>query len=78
MASVRRSRQLQLAHLGERMSNRPVQDAIDDVIRDLDLVVFRLERPFAGGEHQLRGERAEVRREIERLRDKLSEVLSRL
>src|SRR5688572_22494153 len=37
---------------GGRMSNRSAQEAIDDVIRDLDLVVFRLERPFTGGETQ--------------------------
>lgn len=43
-----------------------------DLARDLDLVVYRLERPDAAWDPAAR---AKLRRELERLRDRLSDVL---
>ena len=52
---------------------RNARDGIDEVLRDLDLVVFRLERPESDPK-RLEAERAAVRRELERLRDTLRDV----
>ncbi len=52
-------------------------DTLDDVVRDVDLVVFRLERSEADPE-RWKAERQEVRRELERLRDRLSDLLETL
>lgn len=56
---------------------RSARDVVDDVIRDLDLVVYRLERPAEDPE-QLRAERAQVRRELERLKDALAAVIEQV
>ncbi len=56
---------------------RNARDGLDDVLRDLDLVVFRLERPESDAA-RLEAERAAVRRELERLRELLGDVLAQL
>jgi hypothetical protein len=50
--------------------------AIDEVARELDLVVFQLEQR-GGDEEALRKERQGVRRQLERLRDRLQELARR-
>jgi len=52
-------------------------DTLDDVVRDVDLVVFRLERSDTDPE-RWQAERKEIRRELERLRDRLSDLLETL
>jgi hypothetical protein len=49
--------------------------AVDDISRELDLVVFRLERtPDKPDPDALINERLSLRRELEGLRDRLSDV----
>ena len=57
------------------MSAANPQETIDHVVRDLDLVVYRLER-MPSDPTQLQGERSEIRRELERLRDLLTALQS--
>jgi hypothetical protein len=52
---------------------RTPQELVEEVVRDLDLVVYRLERPPAVAPEL---ERAAVRRELERLRDLLAALPS--
>jgi hypothetical protein len=58
------------------MARNPA-DLVDDVIRDLDLLAYTLERPVHDPQ-RLAADRAAARREIERLRDTLKGVLERL
>jgi cell division protein FtsB len=51
--------------------------ALDEIARDLDLVVFRLELKL-DDEAKLQAERAEIRRQLERLRDQLQAVAEQL
>ena len=46
---------------------------IDGIVRDLDMVVYRMEQPKVD-EAALRRERQTLRHELEQLRDKLDEV----
>lgn len=48
-------------------------DVVDEVSRDLDLLAWRLERPIDNPD-RLVVERRDVRREIERLRDRLKDL----
>lgn len=50
------------------------RELLDDVSRELDLLVFRLERPTADAA----AERAQLRRELERLQVRLHELSDRL
>jgi hypothetical protein len=52
------------------MPGTTARDLVDDVIRDLDLVVFRLERPLADPS-TAEAERRAIRKELERLRERL-------
>lgn len=54
------------------------RDALEDVVRDLDLVVFRLERPASDDPHRLALERKALRHELEHLKDRLDEIARRL
>lgn len=54
----------------------PLEDA-ERLLRDLDLLVYRLERT-PGDTPVLLVERQATRRELERLRDRLAEILERL
>ena len=48
---------------------------VEDISRDLDLVVFRLERPPGKVDPDgWMAERTRLRRELERLRDRLTDV----
>jgi hypothetical protein len=52
-------------------------DVVDEVARDLDLLVWRLERRVDDPDRVLI-ERREMRRELERLRDRLKDVADTL
>lgn len=51
---------------------------LDELHRDLDLVVFALERPAPSELELARAERARLRRDLERLRDRLGELIRNL
>jgi hypothetical protein len=53
---------------------RTPRELVDDVSRELDLLVFRLERPTSDAG----AERAQLRRELERLQGRLHELADRL
>ncbi|MEZ4320397.1 MAG: hypothetical protein R3F61_23155 [Myxococcota bacterium] len=48
---------------------------VEDISRELDLVVFRLERPVDTDTEALIAERRKLRRELESLRDRLTDVV---
>ncbi len=61
------------------MSTPPrVVAELDTLLRDLDLVVFRLERELPPDADRLRADRRHVRRELERLKDRLDELVRSL
>lgn len=49
-----------------------------EITRDLDMVVFQLERAPAEEREAMLKERARLRRELERLRDQLGDVVREL
>ena len=55
------------------MSPDDASRQLEQLARDLDLVVFRLERPPAS-EDALRAERTRLRRELESLRDQMEQL----
>lgn len=55
------------------MSRRAV-GVVEDITRELDLVVFRLERTPPEDPGALVSERHRLRRELEQLRDRLTDV----
>lgn len=52
-------------------------DVVDDVVRDLDLLAYSLERRVIDPD-RLVVERVAARKEIERLRDQLKDLIERL
>ena len=56
------------------MGSRNSHLEVEDISRDLDLVVFRLERPLSESPSALMAERDKLRRELESLRDRLTDV----
>ena len=61
---------------------RSPQEVLEEIVRDIDMVVYRLERPVpsaaSGDAAQSEGERREIRRELERLRDVVASLLPTL
>lgn len=51
--------------------------AIEDVARELDLVVYALERQAPASEDDLRAERLRLRTQLERLRQQLEDLARR-
>lgn len=47
---------------------------VEEIARDLDLIVFRLERPAPRDAEGVDLERVRLRRELEQLRDRLAEA----
>jgi hypothetical protein len=47
---------------------------LSEIARDLDMVVFRLERPVADERETIVAERERLRRELEQLRDQLNDL----
>ena len=56
------------------MGSRKSLFAVEDISRELDLVVYKLERPVEQDPERLMAERKKLRRELETLRDRLSDV----
>ncbi len=48
---------------------------LDDLLHEVDMIVFRLERDAAPTVEALQAERARLRRELERLRDQIGELI---
>lgn len=48
---------------------------IEEIARDLDLLVYRLERPAARDTEGIEIERVKLRRELEGLRDRLNDAV---
>jgi hypothetical protein len=53
-------------------SDQPARE-LEDVAREIDLAVFRLERPLAAGADP-EAERAALRRTLEQLRDRIEQL----
>ena len=49
--------------------------ALDEIVRDLDLLVFELETESSADLEQLEAERERMRRTLERLRDRLDDLV---
>ncbi|MCB9677405.1 MAG: hypothetical protein H6737_20020 [Alphaproteobacteria bacterium] len=56
------------------MGSRKSLMQVEDISRELDLVVYRLERPVEECPKTLLDERNRLRRELESLRDRLTDV----
>lgn len=54
------------------MSEADLRDSLDDLAREIDLLVWRLEQPAAAVEAVARREREQLRRELESVRDRLA------
>lgn len=51
---------------------------VDEIGRDLDLVVFALERAPEGEDDEAKARREALRRQLERLRDRLQDLHRRM
>jgi hypothetical protein len=60
------------------MSDHALTTQLDELMHELDMLVFRLERSPSEDLDALLAERRRTRRELERLRDQVGEVLRRL
>ncbi len=60
------------------MADMPAASRLEDLVLDLDLIVYALERPAPSDEDDATRERARNRRELERLRDALRDVVRSL
>ncbi len=60
------------------MGDARVGQSLDELHRDLDLVVFALERPASEEADKAKQERARIRRDLERIRDSLGELIRSL
>jgi len=47
---------------------------LEEMVRDLDMIVYKLELPVVEGLEQLLKERTATRKELERIRDRLEEI----
>ena len=63
-----------LCYGGAMSVNDKVARELDDVVRDLDLIVFSLERPAGTDTAARDAERARLHRELERLRERLDDL----
>ena len=60
------------------MGSRKSLFAVEDISRELDLVVYKLERPVEQTPAELLKERTKLRRELEGLRDRLCDLAREL
>lgn len=60
------------------MSNPLLAIRLDELVHELDMIVFRLERAPAEQIEALLRERKELRRELERARDEIRELARQL
>jgi hypothetical protein len=56
------------------MSDADLRDRLDDLAREIDMLVWRLEQPPAAVESVARREREQLRRELESVRDRLADM----
>ncbi len=56
------------------MGSRNPAFEVEDISRDLDLVVYKLERAVECDADKLMAERRKLRRELESLRDRLADL----
>ena len=54
---------------------RPLASRLDELLHELDMLVFRLEREPSPDRDALQAERLRVRRDLERLRDGVADLL---
>ena len=47
---------------------------LEELVRDLDMIVYKLELPVVEGLEQLLRERSDTRKELERIRDRIEEI----
>jgi len=47
---------------------------LEEIVRDLDMIVYKLELPVVEGLEQLLTERSRTRKELERIRDHIEEI----
>lgn len=59
------------------MPDPATQRQLDDIVRDLDLLAFRLEQPAPSPE-RIDDDRRATRRELERLTQRLRDIADRL
>lgn len=59
------------------MPDTATQRQLDDIVRDLDLLAFRLEQP-APPPDQIIADRRATRRELERLTQRLRDIADRM
>lgn len=52
-----------------------IRDALDDIAHELDMLVYRLEQPERDGEPARLREREAMRRDLERLRQRLLDAM---
>lgn len=60
------------------MNNNDVMYEIEDISRDLDMVVYRMEQGPGTDPARIQNERAAVRKELEQLRDRLQDLARKL
>ena len=56
------------------MNSDELARKIEELFRDLDMVVYKLEMPQSGEESQWPAERGQLRRELEGIRDRLQDI----
>ena len=47
---------------------------LEEIVRDLDMIVYKLELPVVEGLEQLLRERSATRKELERISDRIEEI----
>ena len=57
------------------MIDDAIQQRIDDIRRDLDMVVYKLELPTETDPTSWKKERDAIRNELEKLRDRLEDLI---
>ena len=60
------------------MADMPAASRLDDLVLDLDMVVYAMERPGPTDPDAIKQERDRLRRELERIRRSLQDVQRQL
>ena len=60
------------------MNNNDIMYEIEDISRDLDMVVYRMEQTPGAEPVEIQNERTAVRKELEQLRDRLQDLARKL
>ena len=62
----------------QKVPDAPVASRLDNLVLELDLIVYALERPHPSDMTEAVRERGQLRRDLERARDALQEVVRSL